>query len=828
VENTSPSETVTLTGLSDDVFGDLLDAGNAAVSANSCAGQGGVSIPTGGTFTCSFDGLVSGGFGDPDHVNVVSATVEDDDGNPASDGDVATVGFASDPPSLTVAKTADPGSVAEAGETVTFTVEVTNDGAEPVTLTALSDDVFGDLLDAGNAAVSANSCAGADAVIPAGASLSCIFEGFVGGDPGADHVNVVTATVEDDDGETASGSDSETVTVLDADPTISITKTPSVSSLPEPGGKVTFTVTITAGADEDVTLTALSDDVFGDLLDGGNPAVFDNYCASVGGSVIPAGETLTCEFSAELSGGAADPDHVDVVTVVAEDDEGNVVSDGDDAVVGFSDVVPSVAVTKSASASSVAVPGEVVTFTVTVSNTSASEPVTVTALSDDVFGDLLDAGNGLVSANSCSTVGPVIAAGESVSCSFRALVEGDAGDPAHVNVVTATVVDDDGNSVADGDDAVVGFVETTGVLTGHVFADYDGDGVQDPGEPPLPGVEVAVTDSAGTTVVVTTDGNGDWSLVVPVGETSIDVDESTVPAGWVLTTDNEMQTVWVDPSGATEDVGYRPPPAAISGTLWLDLDGDYSTQSLGEPPLPGVRVVLLDGSGVVVAETVTDADGFYEFGGLAPGTYTVEVDGSAVPAGTVIVADPDSVVDAETTVPLDAGERVDDRDFVYEGTGVIGDTVWVDEDGDGVPDDAEPRIPGAEVTLVWAGLDGVFGTADDYLFPVAVTGGDGQYRFSGLPPGAYRVSVRLSSIDPALAPVTGTSVDVTLAPGEIYLAGDFGFSTGSYALPYTGLDSARLTMIALLLTATGLTLLWVADREERRRARGDGSDRPPV
>jgi len=161
---------------------------------------------------------------------------------------------------------------------------------------------------------------------------------------------------------------------------------------------------------------------------------------------------------------------------------------------------------------------------------------------------------------------------------------------------------------------------------------------------------------------------------------------------------------------------------------------------------------------------------------------------------------------------------------VFGGTGVIGDTVWVDTDGDGVPDDDEPRIAGAEVTLVWAGLDGVFGTADDYLFPVAVTGGDGLYRFDGLPPGAYRASIRLSSVDPELAPVTVTSVDVTLAPGDVYLAGDFGFSTGTDSLPYTGLDSARLSMIALLLTVTGLTMLLIGRLAERRlQARGPWS-----
>jgi uncharacterized repeat protein (TIGR01451 family) len=819
VENTS-SEPVTLTSLTDNVYGDLLDAGNGAVSSNTCAADDPL-IGVGGTLWCSFDAFVAGGSGDPDHVNVVTATVEDDDGSPATDTDAATVSFTTDPPSLSVSKTASPGSVAEPGGVITFTVTVENtSAAETVTLVSLVDDVFGDLLDPGNDAVEDTTCDDADPVIVPADSLTCTFEAFVTAAAGGDHVNTVTATVEDDDGETVSRSDSETVTMVDADPSISVVKTPSVSSVEEPGGVVTFTVAITAGADEDVTLTELDDDVFGDLLDAGNPAVFNNYCASEQGSTIAAGETLSCEFSADLEGSAGDPDHRNTVTATVEDDEGNVVSGSDDALVGFGDVAPTVVVSKAASASSVAVPGEVVSFTVTVENTSV-EPVTLTVLSDDVFGDLLDGGNPAVVSNGCGGFsGGQIAAGETVSCSFEALVAGDAGDPDHVNVVTATVEDDDGGSGSGSDEATVGFVETTGVVTGHVFADYDGDGVQDPGEPPLPGVEVAVTDAAGVVVLVTTDAYGDWSLVVPVGETSIDVDETTVPGGWTLTTDNEVQTVVVDTSGVTDDVGYRPPGGVITGMVWLDLDGDYGVQSPGEPPLPGVRVYLVDASGVVVAETVTDAEGFYEFTGLPPGSYTVVVDEGTVPGGMVIVADPDAVVDAETPVSLPPGGHVDDRDFVYEGIGVIGDTVWVDEDGDGIPDDDEPRIPGAEVTLVWAGLDGMFGTADDYLFPVAVTVADGSYRFVALPPGSYRVSIRLSSVDPELVPVTFTSVDVTLGPGEAYLAGDFGFSAGGSSLPYTGLESARLTMIALLLTTLGLAMIWIGDREERKRSAG--------
>ena len=79
------------------------------------------------------------------HVDVVTVVVTDDDAVTATDTDDATVTRTDVAPSITVDKTADPTTVSELGGNVTFTVKVTNDSAEPVSLTALSDDQFGNL-----------------------------------------------------------------------------------------------------------------------------------------------------------------------------------------------------------------------------------------------------------------------------------------------------------------------------------------------------------------------------------------------------------------------------------------------------------------------------------------------------------------------------------------------------------------------------------------------------------------------------------------------------------------------------------------------------------
>ena len=87
-------------------------------------------------------------------------------------------------PSVSVAKSASPSSLPEPGGTFTFTVEVTNTSAEPVTITSLTDDVYGDLDLVG-------TCA-SGVVIAVGATSSCSFDGVFTGNAGDAQTDTVT------------------------------------------------------------------------------------------------------------------------------------------------------------------------------------------------------------------------------------------------------------------------------------------------------------------------------------------------------------------------------------------------------------------------------------------------------------------------------------------------------------------------------------------------------------------------------------------------------------------------------------------------------------
>jgi len=51
-----------------------------------------------------------------------------------------------------------------------------------------------------------------------------------------------------------------------------------------------------------------------------------------------------------------------------------------------------------------------------------------------------------------------------------------------------------------------------------------------------------------------------------------------------------------------------------------------STGSMDSPPEADVRVYILDGEGGIIAETLTDADGYFELSGVPPGTWPMIVE----------------------------------------------------------------------------------------------------------------------------------------------------------------------------------------------------------
>lgn len=171
--------------------------------------------------------------------------------------------------------------------------------------------------------------------------------------------------------------------------------------------------------------------------------------------------------------------------------------------------------------------------------------------------------------------------------------------------------------------------------------------------------------------------------------------------------------------------------------------------------------------------TTTDAAGLYQFSGLPVGSYTVDVD---IPAGLTPVFDLDAGNDATAVVTIAESDlsRLD-VDFSFRGTGQIGDTVWQDDNSDGIQQSTEAGISGLTVTLVGDV------NADSFtdLSLTTTTDQNGNYLFDNLPEGRFTITVAppsgfVSTFDADGLTTINQSV-TNLAAGRLLLDQDFGY-----------------------------------------------------
>jgi hypothetical protein len=219
----------------------------------------------------------------------------------------------------------------------------------------------------------------------------------------------------------------------------------------------------------------------------------------------------------------------------------------------------------------------------------------------------------------------------------------------------------------------------------RVWFDYDGNGIQDTGEPGIPSATIELRNSSGTLIATTITGaNGLYSFYnLPAGTYTVTVVASTLPGGAVPTYDLDgsatpnvaVVALTAGQSRTDVDFGYRG-TASLGDRVWLDYDAD-GIQDAGENGINGVTVQFLDTAGNVIASAVTAGNGNYTFPKLLAGTYKVKVVSSTLPAGAVQTYDLDGTGTAHIAmVTVAGGQTRTDADFGYRlagpGTGTIG------------------------------------------------------------------------------------------------------------------------------------------------------------
>lgn len=275
-------------------------------------------------------------------------------------------------------------------------------------------------------------------------------------------------------------------------------------------------------------------------------------------------------------------------------------------------------------------------------------------------------------------------------------------------------------------------------LRGTVYFDRENNGDQDAGDNGAPGVTLSFT-STDTTLsyTVLTDEDGLFSL------------DALVPGSYLLRATLDADCTVADSNAAQLRDGYwmsrvtltdgmeawlQYPVlryASVAGHVW-NLDGSLNGVS-------GRAVSLYtEGVGEPLSETVTDENGFFRFSSLKPGSYKLTCD---LPDARYHFARP---VDAEMypgtpDVPVGyydyfavaMGSDLSACDIGIGAMGELGDTAWLDLNGNGLQDGNEPCLPGIRIALYQYGA----------LAAETVTDNQGRYRVTDLYPGVYTLKV---------------------------------------------------------------------------------------
>ncbi len=328
------------------------------------------------------------------------------------------------------------------------------------------------------------------------------------------------------------------------------------------------------------------------------------------------------------------------------------------------------------------------------------------------------------------------------------------------------------------------FPAQIGTVNGIVFLDNNGNGTYEAGtDAPLPGVQVLITKNGGGTLTVTTDSTGAFSATVPIGSTSVDVLDATLPGGATLAPgggNSDSTTVTVPLNGtAIDNTGYELPAnqGLVNGIVYLDANGDGVYTAGTDQTIAGVPVLITKSDNSQVTVT-TDANGYFQ--AVVPAGNTVvdvQQGNGNFPAGYVLTADASNQGSDPTTVDVPSQKAVSDNTGYVAGGNVSG-TVF--DDVNGLTDGLVNGTGTSAGEPLYANLV----DAGGIVAAVCPVAGDGTYGFSGVTGGSYTVLL-------------------SRTPGTI------GQTASAAALPANWVNTGEGTAAAGDGTANGITAITV-------------------
>ena len=328
------------------------------------------------------------------------------------------------------------------------------------------------------------------------------------------------------------------------------------------------------------------------------------------------------------------------------------------------------------------------------------------------------------------------------------------GNDSDINETTydATVT----NLIGGENDLDAGFYRNASVGN-IVWEDYNANGIQDAGEPALPGVWVSLYDNSNSLVeTMLSDPSGHFEFTEVSPGTGYYL-EITVPTDYILTSANvsgstEMTDSDFDPMASNQTApfdlvsgeanttygGGLYKTAQFGNYVWVDTDGD-GIQDGSEMGMDGVTVSLHKSDGTFVSSELTAGGGFYQFTNVTPGDYYVTYSNytadyvptwKEVGLSKSMDSNADRSNDQTDVFSLNSGDNIQTIDGGYHPPLSITGYVWEDVDSDGLQNETGKEIESVPVSLY---------DENDNLVGMTNTIADGTYEFTGLAGGMYYV-----------------------------------------------------------------------------------------
>ncbi len=289
----------------------------------------------------------------------------------------------------------------------------------------------------------------------------------------------------------------------------------------------------------------------------------------------------------------------------------------------------------------------------------------------------------------------------------------------------------------------------TGSIGDFVWLDANQNGIQDPGEMGVEGIQVLLFDESNVLIDQTTsDATGFYQFTeVLSGEyyIKVETDSKTILTAansgaanldsdiLGILGDNTSDYFFLAPAENKSDIDIGVLKLVdISGTIWTDKNAD-GVRTSDETGFANLEVQLIDSNGNLVQTQTTNASGHYFFEDILQGTYSLQL----VTSETYFISPFDQgTEDVDSDFQLDGSVQLNNiqTDQIIDGgifeKGSIGDFIWLDLNRNGVLDGTE---------------NGMFANVvvfdDNGILVNSMQTNQGSYSFDQLIPGSYLLTI---------------------------------------------------------------------------------------